>query len=191
MNLKKFGIVGVIIVFAMHLVACVSPNDIAMEIGKAPEAADGKPSLNLRATQTRRFDTLDEKQLLGAATQTFQDLGYTVTESSLSSGVLVGSKTRDAEESGQVAGQVVLTILAAALGSFHNPTWDQSQLIVITLTTSPVENSRQSDIRVSFDRRLTNNHGHLWRSEVITEKKIYQEFFEKFSASAFLEANKI
>ena len=114
-----------------------------------------------------------------------------MTESSLASGVLVGSKQRDAEEGGQIAGQVVLTIIAAALGSFHNPVWDQSQEIRITLTTSPVENSKQSDVRVSFDRRLTNNHGHLWRAEVITDAKIYQEFFEKFAASAFLEANKI
>ena len=58
----------------MLLAACVSPNDIAMEIGKAPEAEDGKPTLNLRATQTRRFETLDEKRLLAAATQSFQDL---------------------------------------------------------------------------------------------------------------------
>jgi hypothetical protein len=143
----------------------------------------------LRAIQTRRYDTLDEKRLLAAATQSFQDLGYTVTESSLASGVLVGSKQRDAEESGQIAGQVILTLFAAALGSFHNPTWDQSQTILITLTTSPIKNSKQSDVRVSFDRRLVNNHGHLWRTEVITDAKIYQEFFEKFSSSAFLEAH--
>ena len=79
----------------------------------------------------------------------------------------------------------------AALGTIHTPTWDQAQTIVLTLTTSPVENSSQSDVRVSFDRRLTNNHGQLWRSEVIIDIKIYQEFFEKFAGSAFLEAHKI
>jgi hypothetical protein len=180
----------VILCFALASCA-VKPNDIAMEIGKPPKAAEGKPTLNFRVMQTRRFETLNEKRLLSAATQTFQDLGYTVSESSLESGVLVGSKIRDAEEGGQVAGQVVLTILMAALGSAHNPVWDKSQEIVLTLTTSPVENSKLTDVRVSFDRRLTNNHGHLWRTELIINDKIYQEFFEKFSKSAFLEANKL
>ena len=90
------------------LSGCVSPNDIAMELGGPPKAEEGKPALNLRAMQTRRYDTLDERRLLAAATQTYQDLGYTITESSLESGVLVGRKQRDAEESGQIAGQVVL-----------------------------------------------------------------------------------
>lgn len=183
--------VASIAVVAFIVSACVSPNDVAMEIGAAPKAEEGKPTLNLRAMQIRRFATLDEHRLLASATQTFQDLGYTVTESSLESGVLVGSKQRDAEEGGQIAGQVLLSLMFAAMGTVVVPTWDKSQRIVVTLTTSPVENSNQSDVRVSFDRRLTNNHGDLWRSEVILDPKVYQEFFEKFSQSAFLEGQKL
>ena len=178
-------------VMAFVLSACVSPNDVAMDIGGQPKAEEGKTALNLRSMQTRRFDTFDERRLLRAATQTLQDLGYTVTESSLKSGVLVGAKERDAEESGQIAGQVMLTLIFAALGTYHSPTWDASQKIVVTLTTSPVENSNQSDVRVSFDRRLTNNYGDLWRSEVILDPRVYQEFFEKFSQGVFLEGQKL
>lgn len=192
MPMRRLGVLIFPVLFCLGLASCaVDPNDIAMEIGKPPKAGEGQSTLNFRVMQTRRFDTLDEKRLLSAATQTFQDLGYTVSESSIEAGVLVGKKQRNAEEGGQIAGQVVLTLAFAVLGVINNPTWDRSQEIVLTLTTTPVENAEQTDVRVSFDRRLTNNHGHQWRTELIVDDKIYQEFFDKFSQSAFLEANKL
>lgn len=177
---------------AFTLVACATPNDVAMEVS-APPQLDGeqKSTVSLRALQVRRFDTLNELSLLQAATQTLQDLGFTITESSADAGVLAGSKQRDAEEAGQVAGQVFLTVLAALAGSYHQPTWDKEQKIVVTLVTTPIKNSKQIEARVSFDRRLTNNQGQLWRTELILDAPIYQEFFEKLSKSAFLEAHKL
>jgi len=74
-------------------------------------------------------------------------------------------------------------------GSTHSPTWDKEQVIIVTLVTTPVKNSKQIETRVSFDRRITNNRGRLWRAELITEAAIYQEFFDKLSKSTFLEAH--
>lgn len=165
---------------------CVTANDLAKKIGQAPQGA-----VEMRVMQTRRFDTDDEHSLLAAATQTLQDLGYTISESSAEVGVIVGSKQRDAVEKGQVAGQIMLTIFMAALGSAHTPTYDQNQTINVTLVAVPIENSRQVEVRVSFDRHLVNNHGHLWRAELILKPEIYQEFFEKFAQSAFLEAKEL
>lgn len=179
---------------ALSLVACVTPNEVAMKVGAPPEikkedGTEGKTSVvNIRALQVRRFETGDERKLLLAATQTLQDLGFTIEESSLEAGVLVGHKKRDAVESGQVAGQVALTILAALLGSQHNPTWDENQTIIVTLVTTPIVNSKQVDARVSFDRQLVNNYGRLWRTELIIDAKIYSEFFDKLSQATFLEA---
>ncbi len=192
LQMRKFARSLLALFLVVGMAACVqTPTEMAMKIGAPPKAAEGKPTLNLRAMQTRRYDTLNERRLLLAATQTLQDLGYTITESSLESGVLVGSKQRDAEEGGQIAGQLILTLMFAALGTVHTPTWDTSQKIVVTLTTTPIENSKQSDVRVSFDRRITNNHGYRWRTEVIIDQKIYQEFFDKFAQGAFLEDHKI
>ena len=175
----------------LALSACVSPNDVAMKVGAPPQLeAGGKSTVSLRALQTRRFDTLDERELLHAATQTLQDLGFTISESSLDAGVLVGTKRRDAVEAGQVTVQVILTVLAALGGNYHDPIWDKEQTIVVTLVTTPVQNTRQIETRVSFDRRLINNYGQLWRAELILDAPIYQEFFEKLSKSVFLEAHK-
>lgn len=185
LSLPKYVRVPVAVVaVALTLSACVDANSIAMKVGAPPESA-----VDLRALQSRRFDSLDDKALLAASTQTLQDLGFIISESSADVGVLVASKRRDAEESGQVAGQVVLTLFLAALGTYHDPTWDKEQTIHVTLVTTPIENSKQIEVRVTFDRTLTNNKGQDWRAELIKEPKIYQEFFDKLSKGAFLEAH--
>lgn len=172
--------------FALALAGCQTANDVAKQIGAPPKSA-----VELRSFETRRFTTTDEKSVLTAATQTLQDLGYTITESSADAGVIVGSKQRDARETGQVVGQILLTLLAAAGGSHHNPTWDESQDIHVTLVVTPIENSKSVDVRVSFDRYITNNQGRMWKTELVEDRQIYQEFFDKLSAGTFLEAHEL
>jgi len=176
--------------FAVALVAtlagCETPNSVAMKIGAPPQGA-----VELRAVQTRRFDTTDQHALLAASIQTLQDLGYIISESSAEVGVLSASKQRDAEEAGQIAGQIALTVVAAVFGVIHNPTWDKEQTIRVTLALSPIENSTQVEARVSFDRTLANNHGTIWRAELINDPQLYQEFYDKLSQGVFLEAHKL
>jgi hypothetical protein len=181
---RRFRIAVSVAAVAATLAGCVDANEIAMRVGAPPESA-----VNLRAMQTRRFDTLDEKALMEASTQTLQDLGFIISESSSDVGVLVASKRRDAEEAGQIAGQIVLTLVLAALGTYNDPTWDKEQTIHVTLVASPVENSKQVEVRVTFDRVLTNNKGQQWRAELIKEPDIYKQFFEKLAKGAFLEAH--
>lgn len=176
---------------AASLTACVTANDVAMQVGAAPGTMEGTTTVDMRVLQTRRFDTSDEVRLLLAATQTLQDLGFTITESSADVGVLVASKQRDAEESSQIAGQVALTVFAALLGVYHNPTWDTEQTIFVTLITAPIAGSEASEVRVSFDRRMTNNYGQQWRTELVRDQQIYQEFFNKLAEGVFLEAHAI
>ncbi|WP_173980283.1 hypothetical protein [Magnetospirillum sp. UT-4] len=168
------------------LAGCVDANSIAKQLGQPPKAA-----VDIRSMQTRRFDSLDERAMLTAATEVLQDLGFTISESSAPVGVLTGAKQRDAEEAGQVALQVGLMILAALAGSSHNPMWDKEQSIQVTLVVTPVTNSKQLEARVSFDRKIWNNTGALWRAELLLEPEMYQQFFDKLSQSVFLEANKI
>jgi hypothetical protein len=157
-----------------------------MKLGAPPDGA-----VELRAMQTRRFDTVDQRALLAASIQTLQDLGYIISESSAEAGVLSASKTRDAEETGQIAGQVALTVVAAVFGVYHVPTWDKEQTIRVTLALSPIENSKQIEARVSFDRSLTNNHGNFWRAELLMDPQLYKEFYDKLSQGVFLEAHKL
>lgn len=185
-KLTSAVMLGAMVGSAFMLSGCVNPNEVAKRIGQPPKGA-----VEMRVLQARRFDSLDEPALLQAAQQTLQDLGFTISEASADAGVLAGSKQRDATEAGQIAGQVALTVVLALLGSSHTPVWDKDQTINVTLVATPIENSKQTEIRVSFDRHMVNNMGQLWRAELILEEKIYQEFFDKFAQGAFLEAQKI
>lgn len=132
------------LVLLTGLSGCETANDMAMKVGKPPEGA-----VKLRALETRRFDTTDEKAMLTAASQTLQDLGFTLTESAVDLGVLVASKQRDAEETGEVAGQVALSLALALLGTYHPADWDKDQTIVVMVVTNPVGAGGQLDVRVT------------------------------------------
>lgn len=185
MNRQK---VFTVLALTVALAGCTNPHaeamKAAMNVGKPPEA-----TLNLRSLQTRRFESSSEAEILSASTQVLQDLGFTISESSSEAGVLTGAKQRDAEEVGAVAGQVALTIMFAALGTSYDAAWDKEQSIKVTLSVTPAPDGKQVDVRASFDRILTNNKGIQWRAEILSDAKIYQEFFLKLSQSVFLEAH--
>jgi hypothetical protein len=153
-----------------------------LQVGAPPlEAA------KLRSLETHRFEANNASALLASATATLQDLGYIMTESAPTAGVIVATKQRDAEEAGQVVGQVVLTIAMAALGVANNPTWDETQTIHVTFVVAPTDDSKTQEVRVSFDRYVVNNHGVLWRTELITDPKIYSEFYDRLTQGLSLE----
>ena len=101
-------------------------------------------------------------------------------------GVLVGSKNRDATDSGQVVAAIALAVL---FGS--NMPIDKEQKIRASLITRPSETGKGHLLRVTFQRIVWNTQGAVSKIEPISEPLIYQEFFEKLSKSVFLEAQKI
>jgi hypothetical protein len=173
------------IVSLSALTACqANHNEMAMQIGAPPAN-----TLELRSMQTRQLSGPIKTALLHAATQTMQDLGFTIQESASDVGVISATKSRDAEETGQVAGAVALTLLGAVAGVYVEPVWDTDQKINVTFVETPSSSAKQSDVRVSFDRTIRNNQNN-YRSEIILEPKIYQEFFQKLEQSLFLEKSK-
>jgi hypothetical protein len=174
---------GFTLLLSVALVACANndPNKAAMRIGAPPDGA-----VKLRSLETRRYDTLDEKSVLLAGTQTLQDLGFTITESASEVGVLVASKQRDAEETKQVIGAIAMAVLFGAA----NATWDKDQTINVTLVTTPVTNSKQVEVRVAFDRVIRNNKEQS-RAELLMDPSMYQQFFDKLSSGVLLEAHEI
>lgn len=184
MDARTNGVYTVLLALgaALSLSACqTNPNELAMKIGAPPAGA-----VELRAMQSRRFDATNSVAVLNAATQTLQDLGFTIQESASSVGVLAASKQRDAEETGQVAGAVAISVIGAIAGVYVEPVWDKDQTINVTVVESPVPTSSQVDVRVGFDRTVRNTKN-MYRAEIIMEPKIYQDFFEKFSKSLLLE----
>jgi hypothetical protein len=156
------------------LTACQDPdwaNKAALKTGAIrPDA------LQIRERQTARFSTAEER-LLAEASQVLQDLGFTIEESAPRYGVLAGSKDRDATQTGEVVGQIALTMGLALLGVRYDPVWDTDQVIRTTLSTSPGAGG-QSVLRVSFERIVTNNKG-VSRAEELTAEEFSSGFFER------------
>jgi len=186
---SKFRLLVTIGLTSVLLASCTDPNKHALDIG-APPIIDGKTIAAVRSIQSRSFDTLNQENLVQASAATLQDLGFTVGEISNEFGVLTGSKERDAVEAGQIAVQSVLVVFAALGGSSHTPRYDEIQKISITVLISEID-EKSSQVRVFFDRHITNNLGELWKADLITDAEIYQQFFDKMSQSTFLEENKL
>ena len=143
-------------------------------------------SLNLQAFETRHFDDADSASVLRAGLATFQDLGFNATETAADVGVVAGEKSRDAREAGQIAGAVVLGILFGA----NAMQYDTAQQIHATFVVAPGAVWNQCEARISFDRYIVNNHDML-RTELVTDPKIYQEFYDKLRASLILDRGKV
>ena len=144
-------------------------------------------SLEQRQTQSRRFDTTDEANLLSASAAVLQDLGFNIDESESQLGVLVGSKERDATESGQVAGAVIMAILFGVA----TPIDDEQKIRASIITRQYGEGGKWMTVRVTFQRVVWDTAGNISKSEGLNEPKLYQEFFEKLSKSVFLTAHEI
>lgn len=158
------------------------------EEGIPPEAlALSQVTVEKRQLQTRYFETEDEAKILSASVGVLQDLGFTLEESETDLGVLLGSKDRDAVESGQVAASILLGILVGAYVPY-----DKNQKIRVSVITRPLDDGRgRTAVRVTFQRLVWNTQGQISKIESLNEPELYQGFFEKLSQSVFLDANEI
>lgn len=160
--------VGAALIF---LAGCQDHNQQAILLG-APSAI----APQIREMQTLTVPDVPEAQLLRDATQVLLDLGFAIEESSSEFGVLVGGKQRDATEAGQVAAAIAITVVAALFLVAVVPAWDQDQTIRATVTTRPLAASQGATLRITFERRVTNNQGGS-RYEALGTPELYQEFF--------------
>ena len=144
-------------------------------------------SLQDRQTQTRLYETTDEKALLSAGVGVLQDMGYTLDESDSSVGLITASKTVDATDTGQI----VASIFIAALAGSQNAVYDTEQKIRVSFVTYPSRSKDGFIARATFQRVVWNSNGMISRVETLTENKLYEEYFDKLSKSVFLEGQKI
>jgi len=181
---RPFKIWVILISSGSFLFACQSNNVFK-------EALTWPPDLfKNRQLQTRVFEAIDEKKLLTASAAVLQDLGYTIDETDVRSGVVVCSRDRDVTETAQVILSVALEILSILAGNPTSVPYDKTQKVMASLVTTPVDNQRTA-VRITFQHLIWDSDGHIKRKEQLNEHEIYQEFFSKLSKSIFLVAHDI
>ncbi|MDR2901917.1 MAG: hypothetical protein LBU87_02255 [Lactobacillales bacterium] len=140
--------------------------------------------LKRRQLETRSFDTRDEKKILIASTQVLQDLGFSITESETTLGLITAAKDTELGSTGAKVGYIILAALA---GTSTN--YDDKQKVYVTLVTSK-PTAGKVYVRAEFARIVWNSQGQS-RIERITDENTYKSFFDKLSQSIFLTANDI
>jgi hypothetical protein len=151
----------------------------------------GPQSAARHQQEMRRYDTKDENSILSASSAVLQDLGFTIEETNAGGGLVVGVKDRDAVEAGQVAGQIFLAAVIAAMGGKSDPVWDNVQKIRVSIVTKPSADKSAVLVRVNFQRMVWNTKNQVSRAETIDDPIIDQQFFDKLSLAVFLEAHQI
>ncbi len=149
--------------------------------------------LQKRELQMRQYDTTNESQIVTAVAGVLQDLGFTLDDSETDVGFVAASKRSDAVSKGQIAGAVLLDMLAAVGGSYSNNAarCDKFQLIKASVITKPSLEGKKMVVRVTFQRIVWNMSNQINRTETINEPAMYQKFYDSLSKAIFLEAQKI
>lgn len=143
-----------------------------------------------REQQTRRFDGISEQRMLAASTGVLQDLGFTIDEVEARIGLVVGSKQRSAVNEVEVAAAYLLTTLSVLALAPTAPEYAKRQVVRVAVVTAPATDAGATStlVRVTLQRAVFDNHDRVRRVEEVAGEDLYQEFFERLSQSAFLEA---
>jgi hypothetical protein len=186
MKLRRVLQNGVILIsLSSFLLACQPKNILKEALTCSPDFFKD------RQLQTRVFEAIDEQKLLTASAAVLQDLGYTIDETDVRSGVIVCSRDRDVAETADVIFSVVLEILLSGLaGQPASVPYDKTQKVLASLVTTPVDNQRTA-VRITFQHIVWDQNGNIRKREQLNEPAIYQEFFSRLSKSIFLVAHEI
>lgn len=144
-------------------------------------------SMALRQMQTRKYQTAEQRKILDSCVGLLQDNGFTVSEISPKLGTVLGSKSREAVEAGQVAASVVFAILfGVAL-----PVDKHQEMSASIVVSDAASDDKSTIVRVNFSRIVWNDANAVSKAERLEAPEMYQEFFDKLSKSLFLEEQKI
>ena len=141
----------------------------------------------LRQMQTRKYEISDQGKVIQSAVGLLQDDGFIVEEINSDLGVILGSKNREAVESGQVAGAIIVAIIFGVSVPVDKEQKMNASIVVSQAPSDPTS----SIVRVTFSRLVWNTANELSKAERLEDPEIYQIFFSKISKSLFLTEQQI
>lgn len=178
--MKKLAI-GVVVVAL--LAGCVTLPENTFVV--SPE------QLARRQIETRRYDGAKEEAILIASSNVLQDLGFTIDNSETKLGLIVANKQRDATHGGEIAAAILIGVLTGAIVPIS-----KDQTIRVSVVVRPLQDTKDVKatdsffVRVTFQRIVRRSDNSTY-AETLSDKELYEGFFEKLSKSIFLEAQKI
>jgi hypothetical protein len=144
-------------------------------------------SMAQRQLQTRKYNTTAEDKIINTCVNVLQDSGFTIENTELKLGTILASKEREAVESGQVAGAIVIAVIFGVSIPI-----DKNQKMFASIVVSPAASEKNASlVRITFSRLVWNSHNAVSKAERLEDPEVYQTFFTKLSKGLFLEAQSI
>ncbi|APR05985.1 hypothetical protein [Thauera chlorobenzoica] len=147
--------------------------------------------LQKRQIETRKYEGINETDLLVACSNALQDLGFNLENSETKLGVLTAAKQRDATNSGEIAAAIVVALLGGGAMAISKDQSIRVALVVRPATDGDgIYQENSNFVRITFQRvvRKTDNSAF---AETLDDPELYQEFFDRVSKSVFFEGQKI
>jgi hypothetical protein len=136
-----------------------------------------RSALETREIQTRNFETHNTKLVMKAVLNALQDEGFITNNAVVDLGLITATKEVDTQsDSSAFFGTLLMG---------NEATWEKASVMEATINVS--EFGKQTRVRVSFHRKLLNNHGGLMSVAEVSEPLAYQDFFSKIDKSIFIQ----
>ncbi len=146
-------------------------------VGCASDGGTPPPptQLELRAFQTREFDTTDTKLVMKAMLNVLQDMGFIVNDANVELGLITASKWTDIPHTKKEVKQARKDETPLA----------KSIVLDCTANVSPFD--KQSRVRVNFQKRILDERGATMEARPVEDAAFYQTFFSKVDKGIFLQ----
>jgi hypothetical protein len=163
----------------------------ALMAGCAAGVPPPQTQLEVRAIQTRTFDTPDTKLVMKAMFNVLQDDGYVVKNAVVELGLITAAKETDLAPSRSEPGgsELVVGPFWGVPGLRGAPAFRKTEVRDFTGNIS--EFGKQTKVRASFQRKVLDNRGGVLQVEAIDDPKFYQDFFTRMDKSVYLQQEQL
>ena len=148
-------------------------------VGCATTSTPKKTQLQMRAFQTRNFETSDEKAVLKSLVNVLQDDGFIIKEANVELGLLSATKEIDVENTGEA--------LVASIFLGNSARWAKNSIYEVTANVT--NRGDACRVRVTFQMKKMNNKGEVMEVKQIQSQKYYQNFFAKVHKGIFIDVD--
>lgn len=137
--------------------------------------------LQIRAFQTKEFETSDFKTVLRTVVGVLMDDGYIIKNGDAELGYLTAAKDIDVENT---AAAVLMVLFAG-----YNATWNKTSIVEATVNVYLF--GEKTRVRVIFRTKTLDNKGAITDIVQVSDENFYREFFAKVDKALFLKQEKI
>lgn len=147
----------------------------------APVPRPQLSALEIRESQTRRYETRDTRMVMKALLNVLQDEGFMTKNAVSDLGLITAVKETDMQSN--------MDIFSQAIIYGRDARWPKNS--ILEATANVTERDRETMVRVNFQRKVLDNFGATMSIDQIQDPRFYQDFFFKVDKGIFLQKERI